>query len=51
MRFACPYGIYRYVADVQQAIVIGDGVGSGARQAVGFGSDGLALATAKQQGG
>ena len=50
MCFACPRGIYSYVADVQQAIVIGSGVGSSARQAVGFGGDGLALATAKQQG-
>ena len=50
MRFACPRGIYGDVADVQQAIVIGGAVGSGARQTVGFGCDGLALATAKQQG-
>ena len=51
MRFACPRSIYSDVADVQQAIVIGGAVGSGARQAVGFRCDGLALATAKQQGG
>ena len=52
MRFACPRGIYGDVADVQQAIVIDGGtVGSGAGQTVGFGCDGLALATAKQRGG
>ena len=50
MRFACPRSIYSDVADVQQAIVIGGGVGSGAGQAVSFGCDGLALSTAKQQG-
>ena len=51
MSFACPRGIYSDIADVQQAIVIGGGVGSGTCQTVGFGCDGLALATAKQQGG
>ena len=48
MRFACPRSIYGDIAYMQQAIVIGGGIGSGTRQAVGFGSDGLALATAKQ---
>ncbi len=51
MRFACPRGIYGNIADVQQAVVVGGAVRSGARQAVGFGGDGLALATAKQRGG
>ena len=48
MRFACPRSIYSDIADMQQAVVIGAAVGSGTRQAVGFGCDGLALATAKQ---